>query len=99
MGVLMLALYLSATGKDVHVANGLRLVCAVTINAVAIVIFAVRGAIDWRVGVPMLIAALIGGYFGAVLVRRMNEEAARRGVMIYAWGITLWFFARQLMGK
>lgn len=99
MGVLMLALYLSATSKDVHVANGLRLVCATTINAVAIVIFAVRGAIDWRVGVPMLIAAVIGGYFGAVLVRRMNEEAAKRGVMIYAWGITLWFFGRQLIGK
>ena len=99
MGVLMLALYLSATSKDVHVANGLRLVCATTINAAAIVIFAVRGAIDWHVGVPMLIAALIGGYFGAVLVRRMNEEAAKRVVMIYAWGITLWFFGRQLLAK
>lgn len=99
MGVLMLALYLSATDKDVHVANGLRLVCAITINAVAIVIFAVRGAIDWRVGIPMLIAAVLGGYFGAVLVRRMNEEMAKRGVMIYAWGITLWFFGRELIGK
>lgn len=99
MGVLMLALYLSATSKDVHVANGLRLVCATTINAVAIVIFTAKGAIDWHVGIPMLAAALAGGYFGAVLVRRLNEEAARRGVMIYAWGITLWFFGRQLMGK
>ncbi len=99
MGVLMLALYLSATSKDVHVANGLRLVCGMAINAAAIVIFALRGAIDWHVGVPMLVAAVIGGYFGAVLVRRLNEESARRGVMIYAWGVTLWFFGRQLMGK
>jgi uncharacterized membrane protein YfcA len=99
MGVLMLALYLSATSRDVHVANGLRLVCATVINAAAIVIFAVRGAIDWQVGLPMMVAALVGGYFGAVLVRRLNAEAARRGVMIYAWGITLWFFGRELMGK
>jgi uncharacterized membrane protein YfcA len=98
MGVLMLALYLSATGKDVHVANGLRLVCATVINAAAIVIFAAKGAIDWKVGIPMLVAALIGGYFGAVLVRRLNAESARRWVMIYAWGITVWFFARQLLG-
>jgi len=96
MGVLMLALYLSATNKDVHVANGLRLVCGTTINAVAIAVFAVRSAIDWWVGTPMLIAALAGGYFGAVLVRRLNAESARRSVMIYAWAITLWFFARQL---
>ncbi|HEY3836221.1 MAG TPA: sulfite exporter TauE/SafE family protein, partial [Bryobacteraceae bacterium] len=77
MGVLMLALYLATTGKDVHVANGLRLVCGVAINGVAIVIFGARGAIDWRLGIPMLVAALIGGYFGAVLVRRMNAETAR----------------------
>jgi uncharacterized membrane protein YfcA len=98
MGVLMLALYLSATGKDVHVANGLRLVCATVINAAAIVIFAVRGAIDWRVGIPMLVAALVGGYFGAVLVRKLNAESARLWVLVYAWAITLWFFARQLLG-
>jgi uncharacterized membrane protein YfcA len=99
MGVLMLALYLSATSKDVHVANGLRLVCGTTINAVAIVVFAVKGAIDWRVGIPMLVAALVGGYFGAVLVRRLNADSARLWVLIYAWAITLWFFARQLLGK
>ena len=99
MGVLMLALYLSATGKDVHVANGLRLVCGVTINGVAIVIFALRGAIDWHLGIPMLVAALIGGYFGAVLVRRLDAESARLWVLVYAWGITVWFFARQLLGK
>jgi uncharacterized membrane protein YfcA len=99
MGVLMLALYLSATGQDVHVANGLRMVCGAVINAVAIVIFAVKQAIDWRVGIPMLIAALIGGYFGAVLVRRLNPESARRWVMIYAWAITLWFFGKQLFAR
>jgi len=97
MGVLMLALYLSATSQDVHVANGLRLVCGVVINAVAIVIFAVKGAIDWSLGIPMMVAALIGGYFGAVLVRRLNAETARRWILIYAWGITLWFFARQFL--
>ena len=90
----MLALYLSATSKDVHVANGLRLVCGVTINAVAIVIFAVKGAIDWRVGIPMLVAALVGGYFGAVLVRKLNADSARLWVLVYAWAITLWFFVR-----
>jgi len=96
MGVLMLALYLSATSKDVHVANGLRLVCGIVINAAAIVIFAARGAIDWHVGIPMMVAALVGGYFGAVLVRRLNADSARRWVMIYAWVVTLWFFAKQL---
>ena len=97
MGVLMLALYLSTTNKDVHVANGLRLVCGTVINGVAVIIFAARGAVDWHVGIPMLFAALIGGYFGAVLVRRLNAESARTWVMVYAWGVTVWFFARQML--
>lgn len=96
MGVLMLALYLSTTDKDIQTANGLRLVCGTVLNGVAVVIFAVRGAIDWRVGIPMLLSALIGGYFGAVLVRRLDDQTARRWVMIYAWAITLWFFVRQV---
>jgi uncharacterized membrane protein YfcA len=97
MGVLMLALYLAATSQEVHAANGLRLVCGTTINAVAIVIFCARGAIDWQVGIPMLVAALGGGYFGAKLVRRLNADAARQWIMIYAWGITCWFFVERLI--
>jgi hypothetical protein len=46
----------------------------------------------------MLMAALVGGYFGAVLVRKLNAESARWWVLVYAWVITLWFFARQLLG-
>lgn len=96
MGVLMLALYLSTTGRDVHVANGLRLVCGAVINFVAVIIFVIRGAIDWAVGIPMLFAALLGGYLGAVLVKRLNAESARRAVLVYAWIVTLWFFLKQL---
>ncbi len=70
MGVLMLALYLSATNKDIQVANGLRLVCGTTINAIAIVIFAIRGAIDW----PRRHAAHVGG--GAVSLADTSVHGA-----------------------
>ncbi len=97
MGVLMLALYLAASPMDVHAANGLRTLCGAAINLVAIVIFAARGALDWRVGVPMLIVAIAGGYWGAHAVRRLQAEYARRAILIYAWTVTAWFFARMLM--
>lgn len=99
MGVLMLALYLAATSQDVHEANGLRLVCGVTINAVAIVVFAAKGAIDWRIGIPTMLAALIGGYLGAVIVRKLKAESARQWVIVYAWAVTLWFFVQPLFRR
>jgi uncharacterized membrane protein YfcA len=97
MGVLMITLYLVVTRLDVHAASGVRVLCGVTINALAVAIFAWRGALDYNVGIPMLIAAIIGGYFGALLVKRLNANHARNAILIYAWALTAWFFGRMLL--
>jgi uncharacterized protein len=67
MGVLMMALYLAASDMDVHTAGGLRTVCAAAINVLAVGIFAWKGAVDYKVGCPMLIAGIAGGYWGALV--------------------------------
>jgi len=95
MGVLMIALYLVATNLDVHSASGLRMFCACLINTLAVAIFAWRGALDYRVGVPMLALGVIGGYIGAILVKRLNAQHARIAILTYAWVLTVWFFGRQ----
>jgi hypothetical protein len=99
MGVLMIALYLVATNLDVHSASGLRMVCACAINTLAVVIFAWRGALVYSVGVPMLVAGVVGGYLGAVGVKRLDPKHARLAILIYAWGLTAWFFLRPLFNR
>lgn len=94
MGVLMIALYLVASSLDVHSASGLRMVCSCVINILAVVLFAWRGALVYSSGVPMLIASVLGGYFGAHAVKRMNAEHARLAILVYAWALTAWFFVR-----
>jgi len=96
MGVLMIALYLVATKLDVHAASGLRLVCGCVINLLAVVIFAAKGAVDFKVGIPMLLASTVGGYAGALLVKRLNAELARKAILAYAWILTAWFFVKML---
>jgi len=96
MGVLMMALYLAASDMNVHIAAGLRTVCAAAINVLAVGIFAWKGAVDFKVGIPMLLAGVVGGYWGAKAVKRLNSEGVRRGILIYAWGLTAWFFFRML---
>lgn len=97
MGVLMMALYLAASDMDVHTAAGLRTVCAAAINVLAVCIFTWNGAVDYKAGVPMLLAGIAGGYGGALVVKKLNSENVRRGILIYAWGLTAWFFVKMLM--
>jgi uncharacterized protein len=99
MGVLMIALYLIATSLDVQAASGLRMICSCAINTLAVIIFAARGAVDYSVGIPMLIAGVAGGYVGAILVKRLDAHIARRAILSYAWALTAFFFIRMLIGR
>lgn len=92
----MMALYLAASDMDVHTAGGLRTVCAAAINVLAVAIFTWKGAVEFRVGLPMLVAGIAGGYWGARVVKKLNAEGVRRGILIYAWGLTAWFFVHML---
>jgi uncharacterized protein len=96
MGILMVALLLVTTRMDLQAATGIRLVCATAVNLLAVALFAWRGALDWKLGLPMLAAGIVGGYLGAHVVRRLNENAVRSAILVYAWGLTAYFFARQI---
>lgn len=97
MGVLMIALYLVASSLDIHSASGLRMVCSCVINILAVILFAWRGALVYSSGLPMLVASILGGYIGAVAVKRMNADHARIAILVYAWALTAWFFFRTFV--
>lgn len=94
MGVLMIVLFLLAASLDVQQSAALRFYCTLGINGFAVTIFALRQAIVWKLSIPMAIAAVAGGYWGARLVKRMSVDTARRAVLIYAWAISIWLFLR-----
>lgn len=96
MGVLMIALFLIASNMGVQGANGIRLICATAINVLAVILFAWRGALDWKLGLPMLAAGIVGGYLGARVVRRLDEKTARRSILVYAWALTGYFLVRLI---
>jgi len=97
MGVLMVGLYLIVTKLDLAASTGLRTWSAGVVNVLAVAIFAWRGALDYRVGMPMLVAGVAGGFLGAKAVKRLDATHARLAILIYAWGLTAWFFARKLI--
>ncbi len=96
MGILMVALLLVTTSMDIQTATGVRLICATAVNVLAVSLFAWRGALDWKLGLPMLAAGIAGAYLSALVVRRLNENAVRVAILVYAWGLTAYFFVRLL---
>jgi uncharacterized membrane protein YfcA len=94
MGVIMIALFLAAGNMDIQAASGIRVICATSVNLLATLLFAVRGAIEWKPGIPMLLATVAGGYVSARLVRRMNDKTARNAILVYAWVLTAYFFLK-----
>ncbi len=96
IGILMLA-SLSLMGlRDVHRMNALKTVLASTINGIALVYFIVRGLVLWELAVMMGLGAIIGGYAGARLAKRVNQRALRVLIVLVGLVVSTWLFVKAM---
>ncbi len=92
MGILMLAI-LSFTGfPSFNAANAVKNLLSVAINGIALVPFIFARLIDWRFALPMAVVALIGGYGGVRVLRRVPSAYARAVVIVIGIAMTIVFF-------
>jgi len=93
IGILILAALGLIGLTDMHEMNGLKNLLAICINGVAAIYFAWSGAVIWKDGFIMAVAAIIGGYLGARVARRLGRTFVRRSVVVIglAMGIALFF--------
>lgn len=94
MGIMMLATFSIAGMTHLHAMNALKTVLGGIINALAIAYFVVAGAISWSAALPAALGSIAGGFVGASLARRVDAAKVRRAVLVYAWGLTAYFFVR-----
>jgi len=85
LGVVLLAVLGTTIPEPLVKVNGLRSVLALIINTVAVIIFVAHAHIAWRAAAIMAGCALVGGYVGARLARRIPTMALR--VIIVAIGL------------
>lgn len=95
MGILMLAVLAFSGLPTFNAQNAIKNVLAVAINGVALVPFAIARIVDWRFALPMAVLALLGGYFGARLSRRVPQKTARTIVIAIGAVMTAAFFIRS----
>jgi uncharacterized membrane protein YfcA len=94
MGIMMLAV-LSLIGMvDIHPMNALKTLLATLVNGVAVVAFVVAGAVVWGPGIVMIFGGVVGGYGGAAIARKVSPQRVRTLVLVVAWAMTAYFFAK-----
>ena len=97
IGILMLATLALMGLENIHEMNALKTVLATLINGIAVVTFAVAGAVAWPQAVIMAIGAILGGYLGAAIARQLNPRWVRTGVIVVGFGLSLYLFIRNFL--
>jgi uncharacterized membrane protein YfcA len=94
IGILMLA-SLSLMGlQDIHRMNALKTALAFIINGVALAFFAFSRIVHWPLAVLMGAGGLLGGYFGARLAKRVNQQYLHAFVVVMGLVASAYLFLR-----
>ena len=94
VGIATLALLGQMGFTRIHQMNGLKTLLTAFMNGVAVIPFALAGAIAWHWALVMCGGAIVGGYVGARLARRAPPRLIRGLVIVIAVGMTIYFFAK-----
>ena len=95
LGILLMALY-SVTGESrINTANALKNLNSLVLSWLSVAAFVLAGAIAWKEGLLMMVAATAGGFVGAHWSRRLPVQWVRVGVIVTGLVMTALFFARH----
>ena len=95
IGIIMLAIWALFGLTDIHFMNANRTLMGSVANAVAVVVFIIARKIWWPQTLVMLVAAVIGGYVGALSAKRVNQRYLRSFIIVVEFAMTIAFFLRQ----
>jgi uncharacterized membrane protein YfcA len=95
LGILLMALYTAAGQTRLHTVNALKNLNSLVLSWLSVSAFVVAGAIAWKEGLLMMVAATAGGYIGARWSKRLPVVWVRRGVIVTGLVMSALFFARS----
>ncbi len=96
IGILMLAAMGILGLTNIHRMNGLKNFAAICINGVATLTFIISGKVHWSLALLMMAAAIIGGYAGAGIARRVGQQNVRRTVVAIGLAMGIYTLLRPL---
>lgn len=94
VGLMMMAAWSLLAGADLKALNPARTLMVSAANTVAVVCFALAGAVRWREALIVGATAILGGYLGAHFGRRLDSGLVRAATIALSVAMTAVFFVR-----
>lgn len=94
LGIILLAAFGLLGVADINAANGLKNLVSALLTIIAVAFYAGGGVVDWPYAGIMAVAAIIGGYAGAVVALKIPRPAMRLFIVAVGAVMTVIFFMR-----
>ena len=91
IGILMLASLSLLLAGDIHEMNSVKVLLASMINGVAALYFIVKGQVFWTDALLIGVGAILGGYYGPVLARKVGAAVVRGFVSVVGFLMGFYF--------
>jgi len=94
IGILMLA-SLGVMGlRDIHTMNAIKTILSFLINGMALLYFTFKGLVIWPIAFLMAAGAVFGGYAGARMAKRVDQNYLRMFIVGVGLFVSVWLFFR-----
>jgi uncharacterized protein len=94
IGILMLASLGVMGFRDIHQMNAIKTILSTLINGMALIYFIAKGLIVWPIALLMAAGAVLGGYAGARVAKRVNQSYLQMFIVAVGLFVSAWLFFR-----
>lgn len=92
IGIMILASLGVMGMENINEMNGLKTVLQTSINGVAVITFIIARAVIWLPAIVMIAGAVVGGFGGAYVARKVDQRIIRGFVIVVGVSMTVYFF-------
>jgi len=94
IGLMMMAVWILLDRAELKAMAPARTLLVSATNGMAVLCFALAGAVWWGEALAMMLSAIVGGYIGARFARRLPPSVLRVFVILLSATVTVGFFLR-----
>lgn len=97
IGILMLSALALMGLSDIHRMNAVKTLLASGINGMSVAVFLWSGRVNWPLAVPMILSAIVGGFAGASVARRLDKNVVRYTVVTIGLLLSAYYFLKMFV--
>ena len=94
LGIILLAALGLMGQTNLHGMNGLKNIVSALLTAVAVIVYAIGGTIDWEQVLLVAVMAIIGGYVGAAVAYKIPQNIMKGFIVLVGVLMAITFFMK-----